>query len=156
MNFIGRYVYVGSGKGGYDAVAVAEHDEPPAIIGSDFQKVAYPEDYSHFTQSGKHLNSLSHHSGTVLDVQQRGEYLYTATGKGGLRVYDIANVDNKDISQRTITAPVSALGQKFYVKTKFAQAVASPSTLAIDPLRTHREENEDREIKIRDTGCRDE
>ncbi len=129
-------------------MAVAEHDEPPVIIGSDFQKVAYPEDYSHFTKNGMHLNSLSHHSGTVLDVQQRGEYLYAATGKGGLRVYDIANVDNKDISQRTITAPVSALGQKLYVKTKFAQAVASPSTLAIDPLRTHREENEEQPIHL--------
>lgn len=148
MNFIGRYVYVGSGKGGYDAVAVAEHDEPPAIIGSDFQKVAYPEDYSRFTRSGKRLDSVSHHGGTVLDVQERGEYLYTATGKGGLRVYDTANVDNKDISERTITAPVSALGQRFYVKTKFAQAVASPSTLAIDPLRTQRGENEEQPIHL--------
>ena len=143
MNFMGRYVYVGNGEGGYDAVAVAEHDEPPVIIGSDFHKVAYPSDYAHFTQGGKHLSSTSHHEGTVYDVQLRGEYLYAATGKGGLRVYDVANVDNKDLSERTNTAPVSPLGQKFYVKTKFAQAIASPSTLAIDPLRSHRKENEE-------------
>jgi len=74
--------------------------------------------------------------------------LYAATGKGGLRVYDIANVDNKDLSERTITAPVSPFGQKFYVKTKYAQAVASPSTLAIDPLRTHRKENEEQPIHL--------
>ncbi len=54
-------------------------------------------------------------------------------GKGGFRVYDIANIDNKDFSERMITAPVSPLGQRFYVKTKYAMAVASPTTLAVDP-----------------------
>ena len=29
MNFEGRYIYVASGNKGYDAVAVAEHEEPP-------------------------------------------------------------------------------------------------------------------------------
>jgi len=148
MNFMGRYIYVADGKGGYDAVAVAEHDEPPAIIGSDFQRVAYPEDYTRFNRNGNRLTEASHHAGTVLDVQERGEYLYAATGKRGLRVYDIANVDNKDISERTITAPVSPIGQRFYVKTKYAQAVASPSTLAIDPLRTQRPENEEQPIHL--------
>jgi len=148
MNFMGRYIYVANGKGGYDAVAVAEHDEPPAIIGSDFQKVAYPEDYARFSRNGNRLTQATGHAGTVLDVQARGEYLYAATGKGGLRVYDIANVDNKDISERTITAPVSPLGQHFYVKTKYAQAVASPSTLAIDPLRTHQPENEEQSAHL--------
>jgi hypothetical protein len=148
MNFMGRYVYVASGHGGYNAVAVAEHDEPPAIIGSDFQKVAYPEDYAKFTKENSQLHEGYNHEGDVLDVQERGEYLYAATGKGGLRVYDIANVDNKDLSERTITAPVSPFGQKFYVKTKYAQAVASPSTLAIDPLRTHRKENEEQPIHL--------
>ena len=56
-------------------------------------------------------------------------------GEGGVRVFDIANIDNKDISERMITAPVSPLGQRFYVKTKYAQAVASPTTLGVDPLR---------------------
>jgi hypothetical protein len=148
MNFMGRYIYVADGKGGYDAVAVAEHDEPPAIIGSDFQRVAYPDDYAHFNRSGSRLKEAWHHEGTVLDVQERGEYLYAATGKGGLRVYDIAQVDNKDISERTITAPVSPIGQRFYVKTKYAQAVASPSTLAIDPLRMQRAENEEQPIHL--------
>src|SRR5579862_5044059 len=148
MNFMGRYIYVADGKGGYDSVAVAEHDEPPVIIGSDFQKVAYPEDYARFETNKRQLTESWNHSGTVLDVQERGEYLYAATGKGGLRVYDIANVDNKDISERTITAPVSPLGQHFYVKTKYAQAVASPSTLAIDPLRSHRPENEEQPIHL--------
>jgi hypothetical protein len=45
-----------------------------------------------------------------------------------------------------VTAPVSPLGQQLYVKTKYAMAVASPSTLAIDPARTHKPENEEQPI----------
>ena len=81
-------------------------------------------------------------------MQARGEYLYAAMGKRGLRVYDIANVDDKDISQRTITAPVSPIGQRFYVPTKDAMAVATPTTLGVDPLRTHRPENEEQSIHL--------
>jgi hypothetical protein len=148
MNFEGRYIYVASGKGGYHAVAVAEHQEPPTILGSDFHKIAYPSDYEKFVRGGNRLHESFHHEGNVLDVQARGEYLYAAMGKEGVRVFDIANVDDKDISERMITAPVSPLGQRFYVKTKYAQAIASPSTLAIDPLRTHRPENEEQPIHL--------
>ncbi|MGA7289760.1 MAG: hypothetical protein WBX02_16775, partial [Terriglobales bacterium] len=35
MNFMGRYIYVATGNHGYEAVAVTEQDEPPAVIGSD-------------------------------------------------------------------------------------------------------------------------
>ena len=45
MNFMGRYIYVATGKKGFEAIAVTEHDEPPAVIGSDLQKLAYPDDY---------------------------------------------------------------------------------------------------------------
>ena len=81
--------------------------------------------------------------GNVLDVQLRGEYLYAAMGKGGFRVFDVANIDNKNFSEKMTTAPVSPLGQRFYVKTKFATAVGSPSTLAVDPLRQHIPANEE-------------
>jgi hypothetical protein len=149
MNFIGRYVYVATGKSGYDAVAVTEHDEPPAVIGSDFQKLSYPSDYARHEAGGKELRESYHHSGSeVLDLQARGEYLYAAMGKGGLRIFDIANLDNKDISQRTITAPVSPLGQKFYLPTKYAMSVATPTTLGVDPLRTHFKENEEQSIHL--------
>ncbi len=46
VNFIGRYVYVAEGKSGFEAVAVAEHDDPPAVYGSDLQATAYPKNYS--------------------------------------------------------------------------------------------------------------
>src|SRR5579872_5902205 len=149
MNFMGRYIYVATGKKGYEAVAVTEHDEPPAVIGSDLQKLAYPDDYKKHLASHNELKEAYGHAGSeVLDVQARGEYLYAAMGKGGLRVYDIANIDDKDISQRTITAPVSPLGQKFYVPTKYAMAVATPTTLGVDPLRTHNPENEEQPIHL--------
>ena len=89
-----------------------------------------------------------HPAGNVLDLQLRGEYLYAAMGKGGFRVYDVANIDNKNFSEKIITAPVSPLGQRFYVKTKNATAVGSPSTLAVDPLRTRIPANEEQPIAL--------
>ncbi len=84
MNFMGRYIYVANGKEGYHAVAVAEHSEPPAILGSDFQKVAYPSNYEQHLKNNSELKEAYHHDGTVLDLQARGEYLYAAMGAGGV------------------------------------------------------------------------
>jgi hypothetical protein len=149
MNFMGRYIYVATGTKGYEAIAVAEHDEPPAVIGSDLQRLAYPDNYKkHLSNHGELKEAYGHAGSEILDVQARGEYLYAAMGRRGLRVYDIANIDDKDISQRAITAPVSPLGQRFYVPTKYAAAVATPTTLAVDPLRTHRPENEEQSIHL--------
>jgi hypothetical protein len=79
----------------------------------------------------------------VLNLQHRGEFLYAATGEGGLRVYDIANVDQKAFSERITTAPFSPLGSRLYVKTRYATAVASPATIAVDPTRKHYPQNEE-------------
>jgi len=146
LNLMGRYIYVADGAKGFDAVAIAEHDEPPAVIGSYLQRVAYPRDFGEHVARNRQLKEAYHHLGNVLDLQLRGEYLYAALGKGGFRIYDVANIDNKNFSERTVTAPVSPLGQRFYVPTKFATAVASPSTQAVDPVRTRRPENEEQSI----------
>src|SRR5437879_2239142 len=148
MNFLGRYVYVATGKKGFEAVAVAEHDEPEAIIGSDLQRIAYPDNYKTHLARHRELRTAYEHAGEAFDVQQRGEYVYAATGKGGVRVYDVANIDNKGFSERVITAPVSPLGQRLYVPTKNAAAVASPTTLGVDPLRTRLPENEEQPIHL--------
>src|SRR4029077_12450865 len=149
MNFMGRYVFVATGKRGFEAVAVAEHDEPPAVLGSDFQKISYPEDYTaHLRNQGELKEAYRHPGSEVLDVQTRGEYLYAAMGKAGLRIFDVANIDNKDISERMLTAPVSPLGQRFYLPTRYATAVATPTTLGVDPLRSHRKENEEQAIHL--------
>jgi hypothetical protein len=148
MNFMGRYIYVATGNQGLEAVAVAEHDEPEAIYGSDLQRIAYPDDFKKFVAQGRKLTTTYHHPGTVLDVQARGEYAYAAQGKAGFRVFDIANIDNKGFSERITTAPVSPLGQTFFVPTKDAVAVASPTTLGVDPLRVQLPENEEQPIAL--------
>ena len=149
MNFIGRYVFVAEGKKGYEAVTVTEHDEPPAVIGSDFHKIAYPDNYKKFIENRSQLEEADRKEGSeVLDLQARGEYLYAAMGKRGLRIYDIANIDDKDISEKMTTAPVSPLGQRFYVPTKYAMAVATPTTLGVDPLRSHLKENEEQSAHL--------
>ena len=148
MNFMGRYIFVATGGHGLEAVPVAEHDEPPAIYGSDLQRIAYPDDFKKFVKRGREIRNSIEHTGTVLDVQARGEYAYAVQGKDGFRVFDIANIDNKGFSERITTAPVSPLGQKFYVPTKDAVAVASPTTLGVDPLRAQLPENEEQPIPL--------
>ena len=136
VNFMGRYVYVASNDA-LEAVVATEHDDPQAVVGSALQKIAYPDNYERFVNGGRELKEVYEHKGNprVLQVQLRGEYAYVAAGEGGLRVYDVAQIDQKGFSERISTAPVSRYGQKFYLKTKFATAVAAPTTLAVDPAR---------------------
>ena len=63
-----------------------------------------------------------------------------------MRVFDIAFIDHKGFSERIATAPVSPLGQRFFVRTKYATAVAAPATIAPDPTRTHRAENREQKV----------
>ncbi|HEX6623518.1 MAG TPA: hypothetical protein VF064_07375, partial [Pyrinomonadaceae bacterium] len=137
VNFMGRYVYVAA-EHSLEVVTVTEHNEPQAVIGSTLHEAAYPDDYKKFEKGGRQLKVFFEHVGNpeVLNVQLRGEYAYVAAGKGGLRVYDVAQIDHKGFSERITTAPVSRFGQKFYVKTKHATSVAAPSTLAVDPARS--------------------
>jgi hypothetical protein len=138
VNFFGRYAYVAEGKGGFDAVIWTETDEPQAAFGSHLQKLAYPDNFQQHTQKNhSELKEAHHHHGEVADLQLRGEYLYTANGNRGLEVFDVANIDQKGFSERIVTAPVSPLGQRLYVRTRDATSVTLPSTLGIDPLRQH-------------------
>ena len=50
----------------------------------------------------------------------------------------MASVDNKGISENIVTAPVSPLGQRTYVKSGFATAVALPTTMPVSPSRQDR------------------
>ena len=86
------------------------------------------------------------HGKDIQDIVLRGEYLYTANGSDGFQVFDVANVDNKGFSERIVSSPVSPLGQRTYVKTKFATSVALPSTLFNDPDRKRLPENEEQPI----------
>jgi hypothetical protein len=148
VNFFGRYAYVGSGAEGFDAVAWTEREEPQAPLGSHLQHLAYPDNYRlHVGANRGVLTEAFHHDGKdIRDLTVRGEYLYTANGPGGFEVFDVANVDNKGFSERVTSAPVSPLGQRLWVRTRFATSVVLPSTQGVDPLRTHRPENEEQPI----------
>ncbi len=156
-NFIGKYCWVAAGEHGFEGVIVTEETEPQAVIGSSLHKLAYPENYKEHLENERKLEHSHEHPGRdiletlslrfrkpeVLDLQHRGEYLYAACGEGGLRIFDIAFIDDKAFSERITTAPVSPLGQRFYVRTKFATGVAAPTTIAPDPTRVQDPLNEE-------------
>ena len=77
------------------------------------------------------INTVQNTGGTVGCLQNRGEYMFAAEGRGGFRVYDIANVGNKGVSERIVTAPFSALGQDARVKTSNATCMALPTNQPI-------------------------
>jgi hypothetical protein len=148
VNFQGRWCWVACGDDGFSGVAVTERDEPQAVLGSTLHRDAFPDRYKSFVEKdGRVLKESHHHAGNMVrSLQLRGEYLYAAEERGGLTVFDVASIDNKGFSERIVTAPVSPLGQKLYVPTKRAVAVASPSTLAVDPTRPQRPENREQAV----------
>jgi hypothetical protein len=162
VNFFGQWAWVGLGEEGLEAIKVTEWEEPQAVIGSNLHKIAFPREYANHVENDRVLEEGHHHPGNdVLDVswmfgkgdevrslQVRGEFLYAANGPGGLRVYDVANIQNKAFSERITTAPFSPLGQRLYVKTKYATSVASPTTLGVDPARIRLPENEEQPIHL--------
>ena len=154
VNFLGRYVWVGEGEEGLEAIPVTEPEEPQAVIGSTLHALAYPDRFAAFVARGRTsaTSAMFEHPAadvihwpgrreSVESVQLRGEYLYSANGAGGLRVYDVADIDNKANPERITTSVLSPVGQRLYVATKDAAAVVSPATIAVDPLRSRRPEN---------------
>lgn len=159
-NFMGKYCWVAAGQGGLEAAVVTETDEPQAVIGSSLHSIAFPQRYQQHLARGSLLHLGHEHNGRdiydqlrnpllkpeILQVQARGEYLYAACGTDGFRAFDIAFIDNKGFSQRITTAPVSPHGQQFHVPTKYATAIAAPTTLAPDPTRTQSPENHEQAV----------
>ena len=140
MNFVGKYAWVAAGEHGLNGVVVTERDEPQAVIGSSLHSTsAFPDRFRDFVERSRKLEHAHEHPGRdigaallkpikpieVLQMQNRGEYLLAACGEGGLRAFDIAFIDDKAFAERITTAPVSPLGQRFYVPTKYAAAVAA-------------------------------
>jgi len=160
VNFMGRYAWAAAGKHGLAGVVVTELDEPQAVIGSTLHATAFPERFGkHVANGGKLKHAHEHHpkgigdqlfhpfkESEVLQVQLRGEYLYAACGCDGMRVFDVAFIADKGFSERITSAPVSPLGQRFYVRTRDCRYVALPTTMQPDPTRTHRPENKETPI----------
>jgi hypothetical protein len=157
---MGRYCWIAAGDDGLAAVEVTERDEPQAVIGSYLHKLAFPDFYAEHLKHRGYLQHAEEHPGRdvsdvflhphlrpeILQVQPRGEFLYAACGEAGVRIFDIAFIDDKGFSERFFTAPVSPLGQKFFLRTKYCTAVAAPCTPAPDPTRTHYIENSEGRI----------
>lgn len=125
VNFVGYNAFLGETRG-VRSVQVTEWDEPQAVIGSYLHRYAYPDYYKAHEERGREL-PVSHANGTgnpATCVQLRGEYLYAAEGPGGMRVYDVASVANKGVSQRILTAPFGPMGQDTHIPSKNATCVA--------------------------------
>src|SRR3954469_4282832 len=159
VNFVGLHAWSGL-DGGIQATRVTEWEEPQAVIGSYLQRFAYPDYWRLHVNRNKRelidwtrgeafdrklsgethpreafLNIAKAAGGAVHCLQNRGEYLYVAEGNGGFRVYDIASVGNKGISEKVLTAPFSPLGHDGHVATKNATCMALPTNQPINPLR---------------------
>jgi hypothetical protein len=159
VNFVGLHAWVGLGDG-FEAVRVTEYDEPQAVIGSYLHRFAYPDYYRmHVDRNRRELinwtrgrafdrnmsgetrqleefrNVVQGTSGAVRCLQLRGEYMFVAEGRGGFRVYDVANIGNKGTSERIVTAPFSSLGHDTRVDTRNATCMALPTNQPIAPLR---------------------
>ena len=170
VNFVGLNAWTGL-EGGFEAVRVTEWDEPQAVIGSYLQRYAYPDYWRmHVERNGRELktwvrgktfdkrlsgqtdareefsNIVQGTAGPVGCLQLRGEYMYVAEGRGGMRAYDVASIANKGFSERIVTAPFSKLGQNARVASNNATCVALPTNQPINPLRNTqvmREANEE-------------
>jgi hypothetical protein len=137
VNFVGYNAWLGEGAG-VEAVTVTEWDEPQAVIGSYLQRYAYPDWYKQHQDRGRKLKeSHSHGGGETQCLQLRGEYLYTAQGSSGMRVYDVASIANKGTSERIITAPFSPLGHDTQISSKNATCVVLPTDQSIAPSRMY-------------------
>ena len=162
MNFIGKYAWVAAGNHGLFAVQVTERDEPQAVIGSSMHKMVYPDYYKRHVEHNYELEKFHEHPGNdigenvfhpfkkpeILNLQHRGEFLYAACGEMGLRIFDIAFTDHKGFSERIVSAPVSPVGQRLYVRTKYATDVAAPTTIAPDPTRKQHPENMEQAVDM--------
>ena len=159
VNFVGLNAWVGLDTG-FEAVRVTEWDEPQAVLGSYLHKYSYPDYWKmHVEDNGRELKDwvrgkafdddlsgetkafeefANVHEGTrdaVRCLQLRGEYMFVAEGKGGFKVYDVASIGNKGVSERIITAPFSGMGHDTHVKTKNATCMALATNQPINPLR---------------------
>ena len=87
VNFVGHNAYVG-GEGEITVVTVTEWDEPQAVIGSYLQRYAYPDHYAEHEENGGRSSQqgIRTPGGDARCLQLRGEYLYVAEGRNGMRV----------------------------------------------------------------------
>lgn len=160
MNFIGKWAWVAADSHGLFAVKVTEREEPQTVIGSTMHRLAFPDYYAKHVQHEHELKTFHEHPGNdiietitkpwakvrIHNIQHRGEWVLAAAGPMGLRIFDMGFIDHKGFSERIVSAPVSPIGQRLYVRTKYAMDVAVPSTNTLDGTRKRHPENMEPEI----------
>src|SRR3974377_1787616 len=87
---------------------------PKAVIGGPLRRLAFPDYFQKHVDHGRILEHAHEHPGRdikdqllhplqkneIMGLLARGEYLYAACGEGGLRVFDIAFIEDKGFSER--------------------------------------------------------
>ncbi|HSG89979.1 MAG TPA: hypothetical protein VLA56_12260 [Pseudomonadales bacterium] len=136
INFLGFYAYLGTEEG-IEAVQVTEWEEPQAVIGSFLHRYAYPDWYANHEARGRVLTEHQYNDAPdgIRCLQNRGEYLFAAGGDDGFRVYDIASIANKGVSDRILTAPFSEFGHDTQVEMADATCVSLVTTQPVAPER---------------------
>lgn len=151
VSFVGLNAWLGEERH-VEAVQVTEWEEPQAVIGSYLHRFAYPDWFAAHEKRGRALPEAHQRrtGGRASCLQLRGEYLHVAEGVGGYRVYDVASIANKGVSQRIITAPFSPRGHNTQVATPETTCVALPTNQPIAPSKNAgeqmRKENEEQPI----------
>ena len=134
VNFVGLHAWIGL-DGGFEAMRVTEWDEPQAVIGSYLQRYRLSRLSTGCTSTGTSASwstgraaqtfdrnlsgetrALEQFANVVQGTRGRGRLpaacaaniCSSPKGSGGFRVYDIASIANKGVSERIITAPVLA------------------------------------------------
>ena len=173
VNFVGMHAFFGLDRA-VQAVRVTEFGEPQAVFGSYLHRYAYPDFWTlHVERNKRELinwtrgrvfdkrlsgetnpteeirNITQGTSGEVRCIQNRGEYLYVAEGKGGFVAYDIANLSNKGVSERIVKSPFSGLGHNAQVKTANATCMALATN---QPISVPRNDRMQREQEARAAG----
>ncbi|MBL9076975.1 MAG: hypothetical protein JNL08_05700 [Planctomycetes bacterium] len=133
-DFVGTFVHLATTTG-VTAVRVTDGWEPQPVIGSDFHAMTMPSEHAAHTANDGALTEAHTHSTPAVFAQARGEYLFTAAGKEGFRVLDIANIANKDVAQRIVSAPFSPIGHDTHVPSRDAAAIVLPTTVPTDGKR---------------------
>ncbi|MCD6043170.1 MAG: hypothetical protein K0R40_2773, partial [Burkholderiales bacterium] len=147
VNFVGLNAWLGEERH-VEAVQVTEWEEPQAVIGSYLHRYAYPDWHAAHEKRRRELVEAHDHRtrGAARCLQLRGEYLHVAEGAGGYRVYDVASIANKGVSQRIVAAPFSSRGHDTHVASPEATCVALPTNQPIAPFKNDermRKENEE-------------
>ncbi|HUG89929.1 MAG TPA: hypothetical protein VML55_03790 [Planctomycetaceae bacterium] len=149
-DFVGRYAWVATGEKGISAVKVTtDHDFPTPVMGGNLHRIVDPEGYlAHYGKNkGVLQTAYTHKSKNARSIVKFLEWVFIADGPGGFRVFDIANIHNKDVAQRIVTSLIAPkIGQVQDVPTKYATCIAVASINPIDPTRKQRPENEEQPV----------